>query len=88
MGIRDDDPFFFRDTGTAVIRVAEPVIAFSTDTIPGIDSVGKDLPDGSVLLTENGIPARTAPEGTDVRALMDGYISVGQVRNMVLGEAI
>ena len=46
----------------------------------------KDLPDGSVLLTENGIPARTAPEGTDVRALMDGYISVGQVRNMVLGE--
>ena len=46
----------------------------------------KDLPDGSVLLTENGIPARTAPEGTDVRALMDGYISVGQVRNMVLRE--
>ena len=40
----------------------------------------KDLPDGSVLLTENGIPARTAPEGTDVRALMDGYISVGSKR--------
>ena len=47
MGIRDDDPFFFRDTGTAVIRVAEPVIAFPTDKIPGIDSVGKDLPDRS-----------------------------------------
>ena len=44
----------------------------------------KELPDGSFLLTEDGIPALTAPEGTDMRALLDGYISVGQVRNMVL----
>ena len=48
--------------------------------------VRKDLPDGSFLLTEDGIPALTAPEGTDMRALLDGYISVGQVRNMVLRE--
>lgn len=46
--------------------------------------VRKELPDGSFLLTEDGIPALTAPEGTDMRALLDGYISVGQVRNMVL----
>ena len=48
--------------------------------------VRKDLPDGGFLLTEDGIPALTAPEGTDMRALLDGYISVGQVRNMVLRE--
>ena len=48
--------------------------------------VRKDLPDGSFLLTEDGIPALTAPEGTDMRALLDGYISVGQVSNMVLRE--
>ena len=43
-------------------------------------------PDGSLILEVSGVPVRTAAEGTDVRALMDGYISVGQVRNMVLGE--
>ena len=45
-----------------------------------------DLPDGGFRLEEDGIPSQTAPEGTDMRALLDGYISVGQIRNAILRE--
>lgn len=42
--------------------------------------------DGSLLLQNRGCPAPpdTAPEGTDVHAVLNGYISVGRVRSAVL----
>ncbi len=44
------------------------------------------LPDGSLKLTISGKPVSpdTVPEGCDVRAVLDGYISIGKVRSMVL----
>ncbi len=32
----------------------------------------------------DGIPARTAEEGTDIKAVLERYISVGLVKNSVL----
>ena len=43
-------------------------------------------PDGSLLLHNRGYPAPPdlAPEGTDVHAVLNGYISVGRVHSAVL----
>ena len=43
-------------------------------------------PDGSLLMHNRGFPAPAdlAPEGTDVHAVLNGYISVGRVRCAVL----
>ena len=45
-------------------------------------------PDGSLLMHNRGVPAPPdlAPEGTDVHAVLNGYISVGRVRCAVLSE--
>jgi len=42
--------------------------------------------DGSVYLTANGTPAEGTdfPEGTDIAALQQNYISIGKVKSMVL----
>lgn len=45
------------------------------------------LPDGSVTLTGQGEPMTAEdeiPVGTDVEAVLNGYISIGKVRSMVL----
>lgn len=47
----------------------------------------KMLPDGSVLLTGQGEPltsGQKVPAGTDVEAVMNGYISIGKVKSAVL----
>ena len=47
----------------------------------------KKLPDGSVLLTGQGAPLSDdarVPAGTDIAAVMDGYISIGKIKSMVL----
>ena len=43
-------------------------------------------PDGSLLMHNRGFPAAPdlAPEGTDVHAVLNGYISIGRVRCAVL----
>lgn len=46
----------------------------------------KDDADGSFKLAVSGIPVTEGAEGTDMRAVLDGYISVGRVRNQVLKE--
>ena len=45
------------------------------------------MPDGSVLLKGQGEPltdGRKAPAGSDIEAVMDGYISIGKVKSAVL----
>ena len=45
------------------------------------------LPDGSVMLTGQGAPLAAGdavPEGTDVEAVLNGYISIGKVKSVVL----
>lgn len=39
-----------------------------------------------LCLSVCGIPANTAGKGTDMEAVLDGYISVGKIRNAVLGS--
>ena len=49
--------------------------------------VEEKLPDGTVTLTGQGEPlasADAAPEGSDVEAVLKGYISIGKVKSMVL----
>lgn len=41
-------------------------------------------PEGGLQLSVCGIPSRAAP-GTDMEAVMERYISIGKIRNMVLG---
>ena len=51
------------------------------------DYLRKEIPSGSILLKTVGKPLDPqthVPEGTDVKALLDGYISVGKVRCAVL----
>lgn len=43
-----------------------------------------DGENGEFYLTSAGIPTDCAPEGTDIRAVLDRYISIGTVRNAVL----
>lgn len=42
--------------------------------------------EGSLRLSVCGIPAAAAGKGTDMEAVLDGYISVGKIRNAVLGS--
>lgn len=44
----------------------------------------KEQPDGSILLSGEGVPITEAEEGTDIEAVLTGYISIGKVRNAVL----
>lgn len=39
-------------------------------------------PDGGTVYTVNGLRQPTAEEGTDLRAVMDRYISIGRARNI------
>ena len=44
-------------------------------------------PDGSVVLMGRGVPLgedASAPEGSDVKAVLDGYIAVGKVKSAVM----
>lgn len=45
----------------------------------------KDREDGSFTLTSEGIMIDQAEEGTDIRAVLDGFVSVGTVRCAVMG---
>ena len=40
-------------------------------------------PDGTLRLTGDGFPDRNCEEGSDFRAILDGFISIGTVRNLV-----
>ncbi len=42
----------------------------------------QELPDGGTRLAVNGIYNEDCEEGTDFRAIMDHYISIGKVRNI------
>lgn len=44
----------------------------------------KEQPDGSVILSGEGVPITEAEDGTDIEAVLAGYISIGRVRNAVL----
>lgn len=44
--------------------------------------VTEHLPDGGVRLKVDGVPSVSAEEGSDFRAVLDGYISIGTVRNL------
>lgn len=41
--------------------------------------------DGGVLIQLDGKPVKTAMEGSDIEALIGGYVSVGKIRNTVFG---
>lgn len=40
--------------------------------------------DGSIILSGAGVPVTKGEEGTDIEAVLAGYISIGRVRNAVL----
>ena len=42
----------------------------------------EQLPDGCIRVTADGMPDRTCMEGTDMRAVLDHYISIGIIRNV------
>lgn len=44
----------------------------------------KEQPDGSIILSGAGVPITEGEEGTDIEAVLAGYISIGKVRNAVL----
>lgn len=44
----------------------------------------KEGMDGAFILTAEGYKVKEAPEGTDLHALLNGYISIGTYRNPVL----
>ena len=44
--------------------------------------VVKELPQRGMRLTVRGVYSEEAEEGSDFRALIDGYVSVGVVRNI------
>lgn len=46
--------------------------------------IKEDKKDGSFLLKANGLPAEAAEDGTDIQAVLQGYVSIGVVRNAVL----
>ena len=46
----------------------------------------EELADGFVL-TAGGILTTTAEEGTDIRAVLDRYISIGTITNGILAAA-
>ena len=46
--------------------------------------VKTDKENGDFVLEVRGIPVTEAEEGTDIRAVLDRYISIGVVRNAVL----
>lgn len=58
-------------------RAVSKTIPFN-DRYPVIEA----LPDGGMRLMVDGIPCREAEEGSDYRAVLDGYVSVGTVRNL------
>jgi 5'-nucleotidase len=43
-----------------------------------------EQPEGAFTLTAAGIPITEGAEGTDIKAVLDGYISIGKVKNAVL----
>jgi len=44
-------------------------------------------PDGHVMMSQKGVPVArgVAPEGSDIAAVLDGYISVGKILSPVMG---
>lgn len=44
----------------------------------------KDYEDGSFRLSAAGIPVTDGVEGSDMRAVLDGYISIGKIQSQVL----
>lgn len=44
----------------------------------------EDNPDGSFSLTLTGDPITTAPEGTDIRYVIDRYISIGKIKSNII----
>lgn len=46
--------------------------------------VKEELPDGNYILKPQGIPVTTGEEGTDIHAVMNGYISIGIVESAII----
>ena len=46
--------------------------------------VKEELPDGNYILKPQGIPVTTGEEGTDIHAVMNGYISIGIVKSAII----
>ncbi len=46
-------------------------------------------PEGHLMLSQKGVPVARglAPEGSDIAAVLDGYISVGRIFSPVMGQA-
>ena len=42
-------------------------------------------PDGSFVLTAGGIPVTSAPDNTDIHYVLERYISVGRIKNTIIG---
>ena len=42
-------------------------------------------PEGGLQLSVCGIPSKAAAPGTDMEAVLERYISIGKIRNTVLG---
>lgn len=43
-----------------------------------------ERPDGSLILSAAGIPIESCEDGTDIGAVLAGYISIGKVQNTIL----
>lgn len=43
-----------------------------------------EQPDGRIILSGCGVPVTKGEEGTDIAAVLAGYISIGRVRNAIL----
>jgi hypothetical protein len=43
-------------------------------------------PEGHMLITQKGVPIEKgiAPEGSDIAAVLDGYISIGKIKSPVM----
>ena len=46
--------------------------------------VQEELPGGGLRLMVHGVPNSEAEEGSDMRAIMDGFVSIGEVNNVGL----
>ena len=46
--------------------------------------IREDYEDGSFSLTAAGLPVTDAPENTDIRYVLDRYISIGKIKSHII----
>ena len=46
--------------------------------------IREDFEDGSFSLTAAGLPVTEAPENTDIRYVLDRYISIGKIKSHII----